>query len=84
MADETKQNVQYFEAESMNALFCLMRDWQDAHEKRFLSLGIGSDGGRFCCIALTNPSEVVITDDYGLAKVRVSKSGSLSVTQSSY
>jgi len=60
MADENKQNLQYFAAPSMRELYDQMQSWQVAKEKRFLSTSIHQDGGKFCCIALTNPTEVNI------------------------
>ncbi len=60
--DENKRNLQYFEAESMAGLFDALRAWQHENEKRFLSLNVQNDHGKFCCIALTNPSEVVLMD----------------------
>jgi hypothetical protein len=60
MADDNKQNLQYFSALSMRQLYDRMQAWQQANKKRFLSASIHQDGGEFCCIALTNPTEVVI------------------------
>jgi hypothetical protein len=60
--DENKRNLQYFEAESMAELYNALQTWQHAKEKRLLSLDIQQDGGKFCCIALTNPTEVIIVD----------------------
>lgn len=57
-----KQNILYFEYISMRKLYKSMKDWQQVNRKRFLSLCVQRDGKKFCCIALTNPSEVVITD----------------------
>jgi hypothetical protein len=58
--DENKRNLQYFEAQSMEGLFDALQVWQVEHEKRFMALDIQNDHGKFCCIALTNPTEVVI------------------------
>jgi hypothetical protein len=77
VADDNKRNVHYFEADSMAGLFDLLQAWQNENEKRFLSLGIENDGGTFCCIALTNPSEVIIVNSDDGA--RVWKGGALSV-----
>ena len=60
--DENKRNLHYFEAESVRELFDIMDGWQKAHEQRLLSTSIHKDQGRFCCIALTNPTEVIIVD----------------------
>ena len=58
MKDDNKRNLQYFEATSMQGLFDALEGWQLEHKKRFLSLDIQDDHGKFCCIALTNPTEV--------------------------
>ena len=70
--DENKRNLQYFEGNSMTELFEALEGWQQENKKRFLSLDIQNDRGMFCCIALTNPSEVVIVDAKG-SPVGVSK-----------
>jgi hypothetical protein len=44
----------------MHALFEDMQTWQVENQKRLLSTNIEKDGDTFCCIALTNPSEVTI------------------------
>jgi len=62
MPNENKSNLQFFEAASMRELYGCMRDWQDINQKRLLSMCIQEDNGKFCCITLTNPSEVVIAD----------------------
>ncbi len=58
--DDNKENLVYFHADSMSALYENLQEWQNQNRKRFLSLSIQPDGGGFGCIALTNPSEVVI------------------------
>ena len=55
-----KENLQYFEATSMKGLFNNMKDWQVKNEKRLLSTNIQQEGDMFSCIALTNPTEVVL------------------------
>jgi hypothetical protein len=77
-SDENKRNLHYFESDSMAGLFGSMQAWQEENEKRFLSIGIENDHGKFCCIALTNPTEVVITDVSGTAQATV-RSGRLFV-----
>ena len=57
---ENKHNLLYFENDSMNGLYRDMEEWQQSNNKRLLSISIQCDNGKFCCIALTNPSEVVI------------------------
>jgi hypothetical protein len=61
-SEQNKHNLLYFESPSMRGLFESMEDWQNTNNKRLLSLSIQQDGGNFCCIALTNPTEVLITD----------------------
>tara|TARA_B100000029_G_scaffold11981_1_gene12698 strand:+ start:324 stop:581 length:258 start_codon:yes stop_codon:yes gene_type:complete len=60
MAENNKHNILYFEGQSMRDLHSNMDEWQKENEKRFLSMSINKDGDNYCCIALTNPSEVVI------------------------
>ena len=55
-----KHNLLYFEASSMKELFNMMESWQHEHSKRLLSTNIEKDNDKFCCIALSNPTEVVI------------------------
>lgn len=62
MSEDNKRNLQYFEASSMGKLFSVMDGWQQENRKRFLSMSVQQDGDSFCCIALTNPSEVIIVD----------------------
>lgn len=68
MSDSNKRNLQYFKAPSMGELFSVMNSWQEKNNKRFLSMSVERDADMFCCIALTNPSEVIIMDgskEYG-------------------
>jgi hypothetical protein len=62
MSDENKHNVLFFENSTMKGLYNSIESWQNTNQKRFLSMSIQKDGNSFCCIALTNPTEVVITD----------------------
>lgn len=80
MPDENKHNLQFFQASSMRELYDSMRKWQDANNTRLLSISIQQDGGVFCCIALTNPTEVVITSLDGRRHVEVRDSGHLFVS----
>jgi hypothetical protein len=77
MPDENKRNLQFFEASSMRELYDCMRSWQEANQKRLLSISIQADAGKFCCIALTNPTEVVITSSDGERHARVNDNGCL-------
>ena len=60
MNDPNKCNLQYFENASMKGLYADMEDWQSTNQKRLMSTSIQKDGNLFCCVALSNPSEVVI------------------------
>ena len=62
MSDKNKQNLHYFEGSSMINLYQCIEEWQIENSKRLLSVNIQRDGDKFCCIALTNPTEVVLTD----------------------
>lgn len=68
MSANNKLNLVYFEKPTMRELYTEMEAWQLANQKRLQSVSVQKDGGHFCCIALTNPTEVVITnyqnDDY--------------------
>lgn len=71
MSQDNKRNLQYFEASSMQELYNVVDAWQAENRKRFLSLNVERDGDMFCCIALTNPSEVMIVDGTGSGGVSV-------------
>ena len=60
MDDNNKNNLHFFAADSMRELHQQLLKWQAENQKRFLSLEIQQDEGQFCCLALTNPTEVVI------------------------
>ena len=62
---KNKQNLQFFEATSMKGLYKNMQEWQVKNEKRLLSTDIQQDGDMFTCIALTNPTEVVLCNADG-------------------
>lgn len=80
MANENKSNLRFFEAQSMRELYDGMRKWEDAENVRLLSVNIHQDSGKFCCIALTSPTEVVITSADGKRHANVSaENGSLCV-----
>ena len=80
MKDDNKRNILYFESNSMKDLHDNMNDWQEENEKRFLSMSINKDDGKYCCIALTNPAEVTLVDHYGSNKATI-KSGRLLISQ---
>ena len=64
----------------MRELYDCIQSWQDTNQKRFLSISVQEDNGKFCCIALTNPSEVVITSADGKRHADVSDNGRLNVS----
>ena len=71
MSDDNKLNLLYFESSSMRGLYDSMENWQNENRKRLLSVDIQKDGDNFCCIALTNPSEVIIVDGAGGVQAEV-------------
>ena len=80
MTDDNKSNLVYFESGSMRGLYEAMRDWQAEHRRRLLSTDIQRDGELFCCVALTNPTEVVIVCGNNMDQAYVS-GGCVSVAQ---
>ncbi len=62
--DDNKRNLHYFEAPTMRGLYETMDAWQESNRERLLSVSIEKDGDAFCCVALTNPTEVIIRDGY--------------------
>ena len=77
MMENNKCNILYFESSSMNELYQSIQSWQNENQKRLLSISIQKDGNNFCCIALTNPTEVVITDEDGKNHAKVTDAGHL-------
>ncbi len=77
MSDDNKHNIMFFESPSVRGLYDTMHEWQNTNRKRLLSLNVQKDGDMFCCIALTNPMEVVITDFDGSRNVFVTEDGAL-------
>ena len=75
MSDTNKRNLVYFENSSMRGLYASMEEWQQVNNRRLLSLNIQKDSDNYCCIALTNPTEVVITSADGRLHVDVFHSG---------
>jgi len=71
MSDDNKHNVHYFQGSSMKSLYTAIEGWQNQNKRRFLSLSIERDGDNFCCIALTNPTEMIIVRGEGDAQARV-------------
>ena len=64
MTDNNKHNILYFESTTMKELHKSMDKWQKDNEKRYLSMSVEKDGDLFCCMALTNPSEVLVVNYY--------------------
>jgi hypothetical protein len=65
MPEDNQRNILFFEAPTMKSLFESMDTWQKENGKRFLSASIHQDNNLYCCIALTNPMEVVIVNGIG-------------------
>jgi hypothetical protein len=89
MSDVNKRNLIYFENPSMRGLYECMDEWQQANNRRLLSISVQQDSGNYCCIALTNPTEVIITSPDGrrhanvheTVDVRARTEGALHVTR---
>ncbi len=81
MLNDNKNNLVYFESSTMKGLYEIMENWQKNYKKRLLSTNIQKDKGKFCCIALTNPTEVIIMDGNG-SGAGVSSDGFLFVRDS--
>jgi hypothetical protein len=83
MSDTNKRNLLYFENRSMRGLYASMDEWQQTNNRRLHSISIQQDGDNYCCIALTNPTEVVITslDGRRHADVEQANGGRLKITQ---
>ncbi|NQU68202.1 MAG: hypothetical protein HQ510_09700 [Candidatus Marinimicrobia bacterium] len=79
MKENNSHNVKYFENSTMYGLYQDMDKWQKDSNKRFLSSTVQKDGGKYCCICLTNPSEVVIVGSNG-SWAEVTRDGQLRVT----
>lgn len=75
MSSDNKHNLLYFESSSVKVLYKSMQNWQNENNKRLLSVSIVKDGYLFCCIALSNPTEVVITDKSGAYHAEVDRFG---------
>lgn len=63
--ENNKRNLLYFQSNSMKELYSEMNEWQESNQKRLLSTSIERDGDNFCCIALTNPTEVTLVSSSG-------------------
>jgi len=79
MSDANRRNLHYFQSRSMKGLYKVMQEWQRMNGKRLLSTSIQQDGGKFCCIALSNPSEEIVCHGKGVDQASVT-GGELWVT----
>lgn len=77
MNDPNKHNLLFFEAESMKALFSEMEQWQLENQKRLQSVSIEKDSSKYCCIALSNPTECIIVNGRNKYEAYVDEYGSL-------
>jgi len=62
---KNKRNLFYKEAKTMQKLYKKIQKWQNKHKKRLLSIVINKDNNKYCCIGLSNPTEVTIVDSFG-------------------
>lgn len=62
MEDINKHNILYFESDTYKGLYRTLNEYQNINKKRFLSLDIKNIDNKYCCIVLTNPTEVIIVD----------------------
>ncbi len=69
MNANNKRNIYYFEAATMKGLFAAIDKWQSEQLTRLQSLNVEKDNDVFCCIAVSNPTEVVIVDGGGSGNV---------------
>ena len=74
MNDPNKRNLQYFKNASMDGLYADMENWQSTNQKRLMSTSILKDGDMFCCVALSNPQEVIICSGTRPSQANVSTS----------
>jgi hypothetical protein len=71
MSEDNKRNLLFFEAPTMRELFAEMDEWQATNRKRLQSVSVQPDGNGFACIALSNPTEVIIVNGHGKGGVAV-------------
>ena len=81
--DSNKKNILYFSSKTMRELYESLQKWQNENGKRFLTLNIQKENNNFVCIALTNPTEVVICHGTGLSEAAVN-GGRLQVFNTGY
>ena len=87
MTNATQRGFQYFESETMKDLYDQMTAWREKNKfEKFDSMTIQQDKKKFCCIAITAPTdpvEVVIRAGNCERYAQV-KNGFLMVRQSIY
>ena len=59
---ENKKNLLYFEASSIKGLHKVIEEWQNENQKRLLSFAVEKDGDMYCCLGLSNPTEVMVVN----------------------
>ena len=62
---ENKKNLLYFEASTMKELHKTIEEWQNENQKRLLSFAVEKDGDMYCCLGLSNPTEVMVVNQRG-------------------
>ena len=67
--DDNKRNIVYFEGETMRGLYEAIDTWQESERKRLASLSVQVCDGKYCAIAVTNPTEVVIVNGRRVGKM---------------
>ena len=77
MTDDNKRNIVYFEGETMRGLYEAIDTWQESERKRLASLSVQVCDGKYCAIAVTNPTEVVIVNGREEYQATVDKEGNL-------
>ena len=77
MTDDNKRNIVYFEGETMRGLYEAIDTWQETERKRLASLSVQVCDGKYCAIAVTNPTEVVSVNGREEYQATVDKEGNL-------
>ena len=80
MSSESHMNSEYCEAATMKELYVMIARWQEENKKRMLSLAVDKCRGGLCCLAVTNPMEVVIVTPPGAGPGAKVDRGRLHVT----
>ncbi len=82
--NNNSHNLLYFESDSMRGLYDTMGKWQQDNGKRLLSTNIQRENGKVCCIALSNPGEVILVSGSTPYSAEVSEHGYVRVTNGRY